>query len=180
MQNWEVLGSEKVLDTKWLVVEKQKCKINDKDIIDDYYIIKRKDFVIIIAEENENILFLEQYRHGIRQSITNLPMGLIDENETPKETAIRELLEETGYKTDDLEDLGEFYLAPSNTSAKAHVFYTKKIIKGNIEKTDEKEGELVLMSIPKKHLKEKIKNNEIKDMATITALHIAKNKLDLF
>ena len=48
MNKWEILDSEKILDTKWLVVEKHKCKINSEKIIDDFYVVKKRDFVVTV------------------------------------------------------------------------------------------------------------------------------------
>jgi ADP-ribose pyrophosphatase YjhB (NUDIX family) len=178
MKNWDVIESKKIIDNKWIVVEKHKCKIGD-EIIDDYYIVKKKDFVILIVEDNEGIYFLEQYRHGVGESIINLPMGLINDDEIPKETAKRELFEETGYDTDFLEYLGEFYMAPSYISTKAHVFYSNSLKKIGGNEMDKKEGELVFTKISKEDVKNMIKNNEIKDMSTIMAIHVAREKLNL-
>jgi ADP-ribose pyrophosphatase len=178
MDNWEVIKSEKIIDNKWIVVEKHKCKIGD-EIIDDYYVIKKKDFVILIVEDNDGIYFLEQYRHGIKNSMLNLPMGLIDDGEIPEETAKRELFEETGYDADFLEYLGEFYLAPSYISTKAHVFYSNNLKEISGNGIDKKEGNLILTKISKEDVKNMIRNNEIKDMSTIMAIHVAREKLNL-
>ena len=42
MKKWEVLNSEKIIDNKWITVEKQRCDIGNNKVIDDYYIIKKK------------------------------------------------------------------------------------------------------------------------------------------
>jgi len=178
MKNWEVIESIKIIDNKWLVVEKHKCKIGE-EIIDDYYVIKKKDFVILIVEDNEGIYFVEQYRHGVRKSIINLPMGMMDDGEIPEEAAKRELLEETGYNSDCLEYLGEFYMAPSYISTKAHVFYSNDLKKIGRNEGDKKEGGLIFTKISKEDVKNMIKNNKIKDMSTIMAIHIARERLNL-
>ncbi|EJD07172.1 uncharacterized protein FOMMEDRAFT_144906 [Fomitiporia mediterranea MF3/22] len=45
-------------------------------------------------------VIIEQFRPPIGNFVVELPAGLIDEGETPEQTAIRELEEETGFKAD--------------------------------------------------------------------------------
>ena len=181
MEKWKVLESEKIIDNKWIVVEKQKCDVGDNKIIEDYYIVKKKDYVIIVVEDEGSILFLKQYRHGIGEIILNLPMGLIDEAETPESTAKRELMEETGYHADELIFIGEFFLAPSYINSKAHVFYARGAKKKQeIEIPDIGEKDAILLKISKSELKKLLDKNEIKAMSAITALTMTDKKIGLF
>ncbi|KAI5121949.1 hypothetical protein M0805_002020 [Coniferiporia weirii] len=47
-------------------------------------------------------VIIEQYRPPVGKFVIELPAGLIDENETPEQSAIRELEEETGFKADEV------------------------------------------------------------------------------
>jgi 8-oxo-dGTP pyrophosphatase MutT (NUDIX family) len=55
--------------------------------------------VLIIAELRAagEIVLIRQYRPPADKYVIEFPAGLIDDNEAPPETAVRELLEETGY-----------------------------------------------------------------------------------
>lgn len=179
MQKWEVLNSEKIVDNKWITIERQKCDIGHDKIIEDYYTIKKRDYVIIIAEIDNEIYFVKQYRHGIGEIILNLPMGLIDKNETAETAAKRELYEETCLEADQLEYLGNFFLAPSYISTRAHIFYVNNARKREKEKSDTNE-EVLITTISKAEIKRLIESNNIKDMSTVIALYRANNKLNLF
>ena len=64
--------------------------------------VDSSDAVVIIPllrspDGSVDTLLVEQYRPPVRQSTTEFPAGLIDDNETPEQAALRELREETGY-----------------------------------------------------------------------------------
>lgn len=58
----------------------------------------RTDAVIIIVtdEAREHLLLIREFRLELDREIYGLPAGLIDPGETPEQSAIRELREETG------------------------------------------------------------------------------------
>ena len=71
--------------------------------------------VVILAEIDGKVLLVEQERVPIGKRCIELPAGLVgdeDEAATVLGTAEKELLEETGYKAEKFELLGEFYSSP--------------------------------------------------------------------
>lgn len=180
MERWKVFDSEKIIDNKWIVVEKQKCEAGN-NIIEDYYVVRKRDYVVLVVEDDECLLFLKQYRHGIGETILNLPMGFIEKGETPEITARRELIEETGYHADKFIFVGEFFTAPSSINFKAHVFYVKTSKENaDFKNPDIGENDAVLLKIPKKEIKEMLDKNQIKDMSSVVALMMADKKFNLF
>ncbi len=65
--------------------------------------------VILPVTEQGEILFVRQYRYPIGQELIELPAGLVDEGETPLETARRELTEETGHASDEWREIAVSY-----------------------------------------------------------------------
>lgn len=74
---------------------------------------------VILAVEDEHVLLVEQYRVPLGANCIELPAGLIgdhDEGEDALTSAGRELEEETGYRADRLESIGEFFSSPGMVS----------------------------------------------------------------
>ena len=84
--------------------------------------------VVILAEHEDKVILIEQYRVPVGRRCVELPAGLVgdeDKNATVEGTAIKELEEETGFTADRIERLGEFQSSPgmvaeSFTLVRAH------------------------------------------------------------
>jgi ADP-ribose pyrophosphatase len=100
--------------------------------------------------------------------LLEIPAGKIDNNETPREAAIREMAEEIGFNGS-LRPLLKWYLAPGYSSELMHVFVAKNLKKITRGPLDEDEN----IRIKRIRLSEAIKkcfNGKIKDAKTIAAL----------
>ena len=74
---------------------------------------------VILAMEDDHVLLVEQYRVPLGADCIELPAGLIGDHEEGEDTlasAARELEEETGYRADTLEIVGEFFSSPGMVS----------------------------------------------------------------
>lgn len=76
------------------------------------YSINAPDFVCIVAvtEKNE-LLLVRQFRHAVGEITLELPAGHVEQDETPEQSARKELLEETGHIAENFELLAK--LSPS-------------------------------------------------------------------
>ncbi len=74
---------------------------------------------VIIAIDDGHIILVEQYRVAIGNNCLELPAGLVGDQGTQEDVmsaASRELEEETGYRADIFENLGEYYSSPGMVS----------------------------------------------------------------
>ena len=79
-----------------------------------FVVMEGVDWVNVIPITAEgNVVFIEQYRHGIRQRTLEIPGGMVDTGETPAQAASRELLEETGYAGAKAVELGWIHPNPA-------------------------------------------------------------------
>lgn len=74
---------------------------------------------VILAVDDGHVLLVEQYRVPLGANCLELPAGLVGDEvvgEAAEIAAGRELEEETGYRADIIENLGEFYSSPGMVS----------------------------------------------------------------
>src|ERR1041384_4394381 len=65
----------------------------------DFFVLDCANWVNVIAlTPDRQLVMVEQFRHGSNAVELEIPGGLIDAGESPVESAIRELREETGYE----------------------------------------------------------------------------------
>ena len=61
---------------------------------------------IVPITSDGRVVMVRQYRHGVQRVTLEIPGGLVDPGEDPAEAALRECLEETGYRARRAEPLG--------------------------------------------------------------------------
>ena len=87
-------------------IEEYQLKLQNKII--NRSIIKHNGSSAILALENNKVIMINQYRfpYGF---ILEIPAGTIENGETAKACALREIKEETGYKAKKIEFLIKYY-----------------------------------------------------------------------
>ena len=74
---------------------------------------------VILAVDDGHVLLVEQYRVPLGRNCIELPAGLIGDHDADEDaltSAARELEEETGYRAERLETLGEYFSSPGMLS----------------------------------------------------------------
>ena len=72
--------------------------------------------VVLALTDAGELILVEQYRVPLGRRCLELPAGLIDPGEDAIAAARRELVEETGYRAEELAVVGEFASSPGLTS----------------------------------------------------------------
>ncbi|HLQ95266.1 MAG TPA: NUDIX hydrolase [Pseudogracilibacillus sp.] len=138
-------------------------------------IVKHPGAVAVLPITKEgDIIFVEQFRKAVEQVLLEIPAGKIELNEAKEKTAVRELEEEIGYTTEDLQYVTSFYTSPGFANEMIHLYYTKDLIKLN-QRADLDEDEF--LEIKKLSLQEAEKYMQdvpINDVKTMYALLYCK------
>ncbi|MFZ2188154.1 MAG: NUDIX hydrolase [Candidatus Moraniibacteriota bacterium] len=171
MEKWKLMKSKKLFESKWLTLKNNSYDIGGGNIRDDYYHIDRPDYVLIVAEDNdEKIIVVRQYRRGVDEILYELPAGWIDKKETVVQAAERELREETGFQGKGVL-LGTLATQPGFMSMKAHVVFVK--IEGKLNLKSPSEDEVIeQFYFGIEDIKQMITSGDIKDMGFISAINL--------
>ena len=96
-----------------------------------YHYLKTPELSLVIPEVMKGkFLIVSQKREPINKVNYEFPSGIIDKNESPKNAAVRELFEETGFKlVEKPKKIFSFYSEPGRLITKNYCFYSNKLIR---------------------------------------------------
>lgn len=86
------------------------------------YVSARPGVIIVALDKNKNLILVRQYRYTLKDFTYENPAGASDGDERPETTAKRELFEETGYKSTNFVNLGEYNDLPNETDHHCKMF----------------------------------------------------------
>lgn len=127
--------------------------------------------VIIPIFDDGTIGLVRQYRHPAVRYLLEAPAGTLNQGETPKDGAARELEEELGCVAATLEKLSEFFVSPGFLEEKMWVYLAT-----NLTPTKQQldEDEIVdVVRIPFTQALSMITSGEIEDAKTIIGIMLA-------
>ena len=128
----------------------------------DFYVLDVPHWVNIIPlTDKEEVVMVQQFRHGIRGFTLEIPGGMVDpEDETPKHAARREMIEETGYDSKRVAFMGRVHPNPAIEANYCYTYLARGVHhvgKPQMHGAEETHVMLVpLRSIPKLIASEKI------------------------
>jgi 8-oxo-dGTP pyrophosphatase MutT (NUDIX family) len=179
IKKWKILSSKWIVNQRWCQVRQDEVELPNGTIIDDYFVNVRPEIALVLPiTDNQEIVFVRQYRHGIEDILLELPAGTFDKQKEDSLTAARrELEEETGYISNQLIKLATVYDNPVKDTNKIHIFMALKAAplgKQNLDLTEDIE----VVVVPLKEVKQKIVSGEICVAGTISAIALGLEFLD--
>ena len=94
---------------------------------------------VLAITKNQEVVLVKQYRHGAQSVVWEFPGGVVEDGENPLEGARREMLEETGYTTSKLIEVGNFYANPALQTNLMYGYLAYDAEKTGFQKFDETE-----------------------------------------
>lgn len=173
---WETISSDENFANKNLAVVTDCVRSPARSKPCTWTVVLRKIAVIVAPMTRENkILLIRQERVPIRTAIWEVPAGQIDQqdanNDEIRETALRELKEETGYQLSpggELIELGHYFSSPGFTDEYGY-FFLARPVEPSDEGPDRQGAESIVdcREFSISEIRRMIAENEIRDANTL-------------
>lgn len=166
---------------KFLTTKSYKCKLNNGQTITREKLLKNgsdgsASIILPITEDNKVILAVEPRVFTKKTVDVGLPAGYIEPGEDAVVAAKRELLEETGYTSDEFISLGSFYQDQGCSEAYNHYYVALNCRKVKEQNLDD--GEFIkYILVDFNEVNELIEEGYIGGLNSIYAIEKGKNYL---
>lgn len=168
MGDFKRLGRELSYQGKILKVYTDHVYVNGKDSNWDFIHHNGGAAVVPVTQEGK-ILMVRQWRNAIDRYTLEIPAGALNwEEESGKDCVARELEEETGYCSKDIEWLITINSWPPFTNEKVEIFVARNLISSKQNFDEEESIELEEYTI--EELKSLIFEGKITDSKTVAGL----------
>jgi len=152
---------------KILKVYTDRVEVNGRESNWDYVHHNGGAAVVPVTQEGK-ILMVRQWRNSLDRFTLELPAGALEKGEPGAVCVARELEEETGFRSENIEWLVSINSWPAFTNEVVEVFVARDLIPSK-QKFDEEES-IELEEYTIEELKEMIFQGEIKDSKTVSGL----------
>jgi ADP-ribose pyrophosphatase len=140
-EHWKKLGRKTLYESKFLSLHIDQVSLPNGTVIPDYSVVDLPSGVVIVATDQENRLITQfEYKYAIDKVILNLPSGSMEPGVDILDMAKRELREETGYESDDMELIQTLYEYPSKLSHTIHIVRAKNAYKAHTTSHEDTES----------------------------------------
>lgn len=165
------ISTRRVYEGKVLNLRVDEVRLENGNLGTREVVEHRGAAAVVPILDGGDVILVRQYRYPIGSDLLEIPAGTLKANEDPKECALRELEEETGYRCEEIAKMAECFVAPGYSAEKIHLYIAKRLTKTQT-KMDEDEA-----IIPERcrfpEALEKIRKGEIRDAKSIVGLHAA-------
>ncbi|RVU16245.1 NUDIX hydrolase [Streptomyces antnestii] len=119
---WKTHGERQIYTNKWVNL----CLVDVQQPDGrrwEYHVVRLRHLAVAaVVNDQQEVLMMWRHRFITDSWAWELPMGLVEEGESPENAAAREVLEETGWRPGPIKPL--IYAEPANgiTDSQHHVF----------------------------------------------------------
>jgi ADP-ribose pyrophosphatase len=124
--------------------------------------------VVMPVLPDGRIILIQQYRHAARQFLWELVAGRLDPGESVRQAAVRELIEETGYRAKRLRVFLDLFPTPGFLEERMYILLAEGLKLGEAE--PEEDEKIVVRAFTRAELEKMIQRGVLRDAKSIAGL----------
>ena len=161
----------KILESNYLrpYFRLDRCELPNGKFLEAFILEFRPWANVLALTKNNEAVLIRQYRHGVREVLWELPGGVVDDGENPLDGVKRELLEETGYVSSNIVQVGKIYPNPAIQTEVMYCFLALDAEEMSDQTLDDAE-EIEVHLVPLDELIEMTKRGEFPHALQLAAL----------
>jgi 8-oxo-dGTP pyrophosphatase MutT (NUDIX family) len=173
-----VTSTRVVYENRWMRVHEDRTELPD-GTPGLYGWVEKPPAAIVVPIDGDGVWLVEQYRHTIGERVWEFPQGAWEQApEAGAEALARgELAEETGLRAARLQRLGRLYFAYGLTNQYVDVWRATGLEPG-AQALEPTEYGLVARRFERTEVERMIRDNEIRDAASVAAWQLASSADD--
>lgn len=177
---WRITASRTVYDRGPVRLREDACVHGERGNAHRFFIMEFLDWVNVVpVTPDGQAVLVRQYRAGLQAASLEIPGGTLDRaDEDPASAAARELLEETGFRSERLEALGRVAANPAIQNNFCHFYLARDAVQVAEQHLDPAE-DIRIETLPLGELRRLIREGEIVHSLGILGLLYALERLGL-
>ena len=126
---------------------------------------------IVPILEGDRVVLVRQFRYAANSELLEIPAGTLEPDEDPEICALRELEEETGYKSREILKILECHIAPGYSTEKIYFYLARALVRTELKTEEDERIKIEVITI--KEALDKMRNGQICDAKTVCGLYRA-------
>ena len=124
--------------------------------------------------DSGHVCLVKNHRYAVGRTLLEVPAGTIDRGESPDETAVRELAEETGYRAGRITRVAEWFVSPGVMNERMFLYLCEQLQPGPTDHQPDERLEPVVVAWDE--AVRMIHDGRIEDAKTMLAILICDHR----
>lgn len=171
------LSSKKVYTCSFMSLFEDQVKLSSGRQSERIYLKHPGGAAMLATTKDNQMILIKQFRYPLDEIIYEIPAGKMDiDEESYMDCAIRELEEESGYRSNDVSFLVELYPCVGYSDEKIQIFRAKQAYKVEDPLDMDLDENIDVFLFTKEEIIKLLAKNEIKDGKTLIAIQYWLNE----
>ena len=175
MGDFEIVGESTI--HRGYTISLSKVFMRDPEgVLHERDVVRHPGAVSVVALDGDDVVMVRQYRVAVQRFLLEIPAGKLDvPGEDPMECAARELAEEIGMSTTNLEHLTSLYLSPGFADELHHIYLARDLahLDAGSAPDGAEERHMAIVRVPLANVPDMIQSGELCDAKTIIGCTLA-------